>query len=55
MQKCKRFNRFLSLVLAFVMVLSMLPMPHAQAAEEGTTLYLKPNANWLADGARFAL
>ena len=55
MKNCKRFNKALSLVLAFVMVLSMLPMPrHAHAAEDGTTLYLKPNANWLADGARFA-
>ena len=55
MQNCKRFNRLLSLVLAFVVVLSMLPMPGAQAAEDGTTLYLKPNTNWLSDGARFAM
>ncbi len=50
------FRRAISFALAFVMLLSLIPAaPHAHAAEEGgKTVYLKPNANWLMDGARFA-
>ena len=49
------FKRALCLVLTFVMLLTLAPVfPHAHAAE-GTTVYLKPNANWLMDGARFAI
>ncbi len=48
------FRRILSLVLSFVLLLGMVPVTHASAAED-TTLYLKPNANWLMDGARFAV
>ena len=47
------FKRVLSLTIALVMVLGMLPS-FAMAAD-GTTLYLKPNANWLVDSARFAV
>ena len=47
------FKRVLSLAMALVMLLSFAPVPHAHAAE-GATVYLKPNANWLKDGARFA-
>ena len=48
-------KRVLSFVLALVMVLSLVPMAAFAAEETGTTLYLKPNANWSADGARFAM
>ena len=48
------FKRALSLALALVMLLGMVPVTRVQAAE-GTTLYLKPNSNWLTDGARFAM
>ena len=51
------FKRVLSFAMALVMLLSLVPVaPYAHAAEEdGTVLYLKPNANWLADNARFAM
>ena len=49
------FKRLLSLALAFVMLLGMLPAPQARAAGDGTTLYLKPNDNWRMDGAWFAM
>jgi len=52
----KRFSaakRILSLVVVLTMILAMAPTA-TLAAEAGTTLYLKPNANWLNDGARFA-
>ncbi len=55
MKNCKRFNRILSLILAIVMVVSMIPAPLAQAAEAGTQVYLKPNENWLQGSARFAV
>ena len=48
------FKRFLSLALALVMLLGMVPVTHAHAAE-GTTLYLEPNENWLQADARFAI
>ena len=60
MHKFKRRNksmnvstkRLLSILLSLAMVLAMLPM--AVFAETATTLYVKPNANWIKDGARFA-
>ena len=47
LQSSELFKRVLSFALAFVMLLSLVPVvPHAHAAEEdGTVLYLKPNAN----------
>ena len=53
MQTTSKFNRVLSLLLTLCMALSMINVPMARAAEE-KTLYLKPNANWLQSGARFA-
>ena len=53
MKKGNRFSRVLSLVMVLAMVLSL--MPASIFAVETTTLYLKPNANWLKDGARFAM
>ena len=52
----KAFQRALSLALTFVMLLSLLPaVTSVQAAEaDDTTVYLKPNSNWLIDNARFA-
>jgi hypothetical protein len=55
MKKAHLFKRLLSLALAIVMLLGMLPLPQARAAGDETTLYLKPNDNWLKDGARFAM
>ena len=50
------FKRVISFAVAFVMLLSFLPVtPHVHAADAGTKLYLKPNANWKNDGARFAI
>ena len=50
------FKRVLSLALAFVMLFGLAPViPHAHAAEVETVVYLKPNANWQADSARFAI
>ena len=45
-------KRLLSLVIVLAMALSMLPMVSFAAAP--TTLYVKPNANWLQSNARFA-
>ncbi len=53
MKKGNRFFRVMSFIMVIAMVLSM--MPASIFAVEGTTLYLKPNANWLKDGARFAM
>lgn len=55
LQRSLLFNRVLSLALAFAMLLSVMPVIHAHAAEGDTTVYLKPNANWLTDNARFAI
>ena len=55
LQRSDLFKRVISFAVALVMLLSFLPVTsHVHAAGEGTTLYLKPNANWLNDGARFA-
>ncbi len=48
------FRRALSLTLALMMLVSVLPVG-ALAAEGDVTVYLKPNANWLSDSARFAV
>ena len=45
-------KRILSIILALVMILSMLPM--VALAATPSKLYLKPNSNWTKDGARFA-
>ena len=45
-------NRFFSILLVLCMVISMVPMTAFAATPD--VLYLKPNSNWLADGARFA-
>ena len=45
-------NKFFSILLVLCMLLSMIPM--AALAATPTTLYLKPNSNWVSDGARFA-
>ena len=45
-------KRLLSVVLVLAMALSMLPM--IAFADAPTTLYVKPNANWLQGNARFA-
>ena len=51
-----KIKRFLSLALALLMVFSMMPQISIGAkAADGTTLYLKPNSNWLVDSARFAV
>ncbi len=53
--KLKR-KRFLSLALAIMLVLCMMPVGSASAANMtgGEVLYLKPNSNWKVDNARFA-
>ncbi len=49
-------KRVASLAVALVMLLSCCPIVSpAHAAESDTTLYLKPNANWQMDNARFAV
>ena len=45
-------NKFFSVLLVLCMLISMIPM--AVFAATPATLYLKPNSNWLNDGARFA-
>jgi hypothetical protein len=52
MRKHTRFSRVLSVMLALVLVLGMIPV-FASAADT-TTIYVQPNSNWLRDGARFA-
>ena len=47
-------KRLLSFIMAFAMVLTMLPMT-ALAADTDTTVYLVPNSNWTQANARFAL
>ena len=56
MQTKRKMTRMLSLLLTLCMVITLFPVGLTTAnAAEGTTLYLKPNSNWLADGARFAV
>ena len=47
-----KFSKLLSVMLVICMVISMLPVV-AFASAPGV-VYLKPNGEWLADGARFA-
>ena len=47
-------KRLLSFIMAFAMVLTMLPMT-ALAADTDTTVYLVPNSNWTQANARFAM
>ena len=54
-RKRSMWKRLLSLTLALAMVLAMAPAYTATAATTAPkTLYLKPNSNWIKDGARFA-
>ena len=48
----RRINKILSILLVICMVISMIPA--AVSAATPSTLFLKPNSEWLADGARFA-
>ena len=50
-------RKTLALVLAILMVVGMFPVHQTQeiSAAGGTMIYLKPNSNWLKDGARFAV
>ena len=50
----QRIKRVLSFIMAFAMVLSLVPGT-VFAADVDTVVYLKPNSNWLVDGARFAV
>ena len=50
--KTNSIRRALSLVMVFAMILTLMPV--TALAADGTTVYLKPNSNWLIDGARFA-
>ena len=47
----RRLTRFFSILLVLGMILSMMP---AAVFAANTTLYLKPNSNWLTANARFA-
>ena len=46
-------KRLLCMLMVLTIVLTLLPATAFAAG--GTTLYLKPNANWKVDGARFAI
>ena len=54
----KKTKRLLSILLCLCMVLSILPTTWITASavkmSGGEVLYLKPNSNWVKDGARFA-
>jgi len=54
--KNSMLKRVLSLIMAFAMVISLVPPAPANAAaiSGGTKLYLKPNANWKSNNAWFA-
>ena len=45
-------NKFFSILLVLCMLISLVPM--AAFAATPAKLYLKPNSNWVSDGARFA-
>ena len=45
-------KRAIAIITALVLCLTILPL--AAFAADDVTLYLKPNSNWLMDGARFA-
>ena len=48
-------KRVLSLVLALMMLISVVPMAAFAAGTEGSTVYLVPSTNWKNDNARFAV
>ncbi|MBQ9762507.1 MAG: type I pullulanase, partial [Oscillospiraceae bacterium] len=48
----RRINKILSILLVICMVISMIPA--VVSAATPSTLYMKPNSEWLSDGARFA-
>ena len=52
------WKRLLSICMALVLVLALIPASvftaNAATIDSGKVLYLKPNSNWLVDGARFA-
>ena len=48
----RRMNKFFSILLVICMILSMVPA--AVFAVTPGVIYLKPNSEWLTDGARFA-
>ncbi|MBQ2382545.1 MAG: hypothetical protein II290_00775, partial [Oscillospiraceae bacterium] len=57
----RRMNKFFSILLVIAMILSMIPAPSHDGHDHGhvhaaasRTLFLKPNSEWLVDGARFA-
>ena len=47
-------KRVLSFIMVIALMLTLAPLS-VFAAGTGTTVYLKPNSNWLRDGARFAV
>ncbi len=49
----KNTKKLIGILMTIVMLVSVLSVA-AAAAGAGNTLYLKPNANWNVDGARFA-
>lgn len=51
-----KMKRFLGMLLAICMIISMMPVHtlHAHAASTPSVLYMKPNSNWTMDNARFA-
>ncbi len=52
--KANMTKKIFGIVLAVMMLMTILPVA-AMAAEGEVTVYLKPNANWASDGARFAV
>ena len=54
MQTHTNARRVLSFIMVLAMVLSILPAS-VFSADTGTTVYLKPNANWQVANARFAV
>ncbi len=58
MRKTSKLTRLMSILLSLCMVLGMIQMPVAHAAEAEVhgekMIYLKPNSNWTQASARFA-
>ena len=46
-------KRMLSFIMVIALMLTLAPLS-VFAAESGTTVYLKPNSNWIKDGTWFA-
>ena len=56
MNKLQACKRLISLLLCAVLVIGMVPVSaRAVTMTGGEVLYLTPNGNWKADGARFAI